>query len=173
MWARGYDKRQALLVRLPDGRADDVIAFLLRCGPDEGLLQAIREHDDFPVLTQAAPDDLPLKGRDQVLVHLAEEALPRQVLEVQGRGGVPQPDRHRDNTLAGQQFRQPDQHRGLSRAHTADQDMRPHPSAVQVRHHHFAQIIAAHDLADDCSPRRNEFARLGSCQVRARTRYLC
>ena len=158
MRARGDDQRQVLLVRLPDRGADDVVPFQLRAGPDEGLLQAVREHDDLPVLAEPPPDGLALGRVEHVLVDLAQEAVPRQVLEVQLGPAVPQPDRHRDRALVGQELRQPDQHRGLSRAHAADQDMRAHPAVVQVGHQHLAQLIAAHHLVEDRPRRRHQLA---------------
>ena len=160
MRARGDDQRQVLLVRLPDRGADDVVPLQLRAGPDEGLLQAVREHDDLPVLAQPPPDGLALGRVEHVLVDLAQEAVPRQVLEVQLGPAVPQPDRHRDRALVGQELRQPDEHRGLSRAHAADQHVRARPAVVQVGHQHLAQLIAAHDLVEDRPGRRHKLAGL-------------
>ena len=160
MRARGDDQRQALLVRLPDRGPDDVVPLQLRAGPDEGLLQAVREHDDLPVLAQPPPDGLALGRVEHVLVDLAQEAVPRQVLEVQLGPAVPQPDRHRDRALVGQELRQPDQHRGLSRAHATDQHVRARPAFVQVGHQHLAQLVAAHHLVEDRPRRRHQLAGL-------------
>ena len=93
------DQRQVLLVRPPDGRADDVVP--LRLG-DEGLLQPVREHDDLPVLEQAPPDRLAFRGGDEAGIHLAQEPVPRQNLEVEVGGRVTQPDRNGNGALLGQ-----------------------------------------------------------------------
>src|ERR1019366_8451933 len=93
---------RCLLVRFPDGGADDVIPFLLRGGPAEGLLQAVREPHHLSALAQPPPDGLALDGGEQLLVHLVEETFPRQILEVQFGAGVPQPDRYRNSVLVGQ-----------------------------------------------------------------------
>ena len=89
MRARSDDKRQLLLVRFPDRGADDVVPLQLCAAPDEGLFQAVGKHNDLSVLAQPTPDGLAFGRGEQVLIHLIQEAVPGQILEVQFVPSVP------------------------------------------------------------------------------------
>ncbi len=156
MRPRRDDERQVLLMRLPDGGANDVVPF--RVG-DQRFFQAVGEHDDLAILDQSPPDGLAFGPGQQTGVDFAEESLAREDLEVKLGRGVPELDRHRDGALLRQQFGKPDQDGGLAGADAADQHMRPDPAVVQIRHHGLAQVIAADDLVDDGARGRNQLAR--------------
>ncbi len=156
--ARGDDERQVVLVRAPDGLADDVVPLRLGARPDDGLLQPVGEHDDLAVLAQAPPDGLALGGGDQAGVDLAEEPGAGHGLKVQLGRRVPQFDGNGDRPLLGQVFGQPDEYGSLARSDAADDHVRARGAIVQVRHDRHAQLVAADDLVDDRARRRDELA---------------
>ena len=156
--ARGDDERQVVLVRAPDGLADDVVPLRLGARPDEGLLQPVGEHDDLAVLAQPPPDGLALGGGDQAGVDLVEEPGAGHGLEVQLRRRVPQFDRNGDRSLLRQVFRQPHEYGSLARSDAADDDVRAGGAIMQVRHHRHAQLVAADDLVDDRARGGHELA---------------
>jgi hypothetical protein len=155
----GDDQRQAGVIGLADGQADQGVAFLLELALDQRLLQAVGEDHDPVVLAELAPDLLALGVRQQHGVGLGQETQAGQLAEVEPLLSVAQPHRHRDRPPLGQQLGQPDQQRRLARADPADDHVRaPGAAVAQVVDDHVAQLVAADDLADDASSGLHDLA---------------
>src|SRR6266571_8084816 len=140
-----------------NGQPNEIVTVLVRVTLRQGLLQAIGDDDNLVVFAQLPPDLLRLAGGQQSFLGHSEEALIRQVAEVQVLAGVSKPDRHRDSAAFGEESGQLHQDGSLACAHAADHQMWPADLAASyVLHDHSAQLVAADDGADTPGGRLNE-----------------